>query len=165
MKRILILILPFLVSCGAQKKALESVPPVSTETTETKVTIKEVFRRDTVYVEIPAQQAERTTRDSTSRLETDFAASVARINQDGTLYHDLKNKPQKKPVPLDTKVIIKDSLVYVDKTVPVPYPVERKLTAWERVSIKYFKWIVPLLLLLVGYIFKKPILTLIRRFI
>lgn len=165
MKRILILILPFLVGCGAQKKALESVPPVATETTETKVTIKEVFRHDTVYVEIPAQQAERTTQDSTSRLETDFAASVARINQDGTLYHDLKNKPQKKPVPLETKVIVKDSLVYVDKNTPVPYPVERKLTTWERISIKYFKYLVPLLLLLVGYIFKKPLLTLIRRFI
>lgn len=59
---------------------------------------------DTVLVEIPAQTAERTTTDSTSHLENDYATSDARINPDGTLFHLLATKPQKKPVEVDKKL-------------------------------------------------------------
>ena len=167
MKRIIIIIglSLLLVGCGTTKKTAQVLPPVATETNSTKVVEKMVYRCDTVFVEIPAQQAERTTRDSISSLQTDYAVSTARINKDGTLYHDLKNKAQRKPVQHDTPVLIKDSLVYVNKETPVPCPVERELTKWEALSIKYFKWLLPLFALALMWIFRKPVMALIRRFI
>ena len=154
-----------LVSCSTTKKATQVLTPVATETASTKVVEKQIFVPDTVFVEIPDQQAERTTQDSISFLETDYAASTARINLDGTLYHDLKNKAQRKPVQHDTPVLTKDSLVYVNKKTPVPFPVERDLTLWEALSIKYFKWLLPLFASALLWIFRKPILALIRIFI
>lgn len=168
MKKIIILLVGLtllLVSCSTTKKATQVLTPVATETASTKVVEKQIFIRDTVFVEIPAQQAERTTQDSVSFLETDYAASTARINLDGTLYHDLKNKAQRKPVQHDTPVLTKDSIVYVNKETPVPYPVDRELTIYEALSIKYFKWLLPLFALALMWIFRKPVMALIRRFI
>lgn len=168
MKKIIILLVGLtllLVSCSTTKKAAQVLTPVATETINTKVVEKQIFIRDTVIVEIPAQQAERTTRDSTSFLETDYAASTARINLDGTLYHELKNKPQRKPVPHETPVLTKDSIVYININTPVPYPVERELTKWEAISIKYFKWLLPLFASALVWIFRKPVMALIRIFI
>ena len=67
------------------------------DSTRVEVRKEIVYVPDTVYLEIPAQTAERTTRDSTSHLENDYATSDARINTDGSLYHDLKTKPQEIP--------------------------------------------------------------------
>lgn len=168
MKKIIILLVGLtllLVSCNTTKKATRVLTPVATETASTKVVERQIFIHDTVFVEIPAQQAERTTRDSVSFLETDYAASTARINLDGTLHHDLKNKAQKKPVQHDTPVMIKDSIVYVNKDTPVPYPVVRELTIYEALSVKYFKWLLPLFALALMWVFRKPVMALIRRFI
>lgn len=71
-----------------------------------------VYVPDTVYIEIPAQNAERTTADSTSHLENDYATSDARINADGTLFHSLKTKPQEKPVEVKKKEVRKNNIVY-----------------------------------------------------
>lgn len=78
-----------------------------------------VYVKDTVYLEIPPQTAERTTADSTSHLENDYAESDARINPDGTLYHDLRTKPQEIPMEIETPVVQNDSIVYKykDRTV------------------------------------------------
>ena len=107
---------------------------------------------DTIFVEIPAQTAERETRDSVSHLENDYAASEARINPDGSLYHDLKTKPQKKPVEFQKPVERRDSIVYrervrtetVTKTVEVP----RQLTWFQKTSIYGF-WAAIIFLMIV----------------
>ena len=112
----------------------------------TRVEIRKeiVYVPDTVYLEIPAQTAERTTRDSTSHLENDYAESDARINSDGSLYHDLKTKPQEIPKEVQTPVERNDSIVYkykyrtVYETVEVE--VERELTWWQKTQIYGF-WV------------------------
>lgn len=71
-----------------------------------------VYVPDTVFVDIPVQTAERTTQDTLSHLENDYALSDARINTDGTLYHSLMTKPQTKAVPTKQQVIDRDSIVY-----------------------------------------------------
>lgn len=153
-----------LCACGTQRKL-----PTTTiqETTNSNVEVKyeKVFVHDTTYIEIPAQTAERTTPDSTSHLENDFAVSDARINADGTLFHDLKTKPQKKPVPVEKEIERRDSVAYADRYVEVPVPVERSLNRWERTCINWFPYSVAALLLALVYIFRKPIRSLIRRFI
>lgn len=153
-----------LYGCGTQRKL-----PTTTiqETTNSNVEVKyeKVFVHDTTYIEIPAQTAERTTRDSTSHLENDFAVSDAKINPDGSLFHDLKTKPQKKPVPVNKEIERRDSIAYVDRYVEVPVPVERSPTRWEKTCINLFPYSVVAILLLLVYVFRKPMRSLIRRFI
>ena len=149
-----------LTSCGAGRHL-----PVQTENRDsTRVEVREVTRyiRDTVFVEIPTQSAENTTRDTSSHLETDYAESDARIDPDGTLHHSLKNKPQKKPVPVDVPTTQKDSIVYKDRYVYETVEVPRDLTGWQKWQMRSF-WI--LLSVTAVYVLRKPLLALARRFI
>ena len=163
MKTKIILILSvflFLISCGAGRHL-----PVQTENRDSvRVEIREktVYIRDTVLIEIPAQSAENTTRDTSSHLETDYAESDARIDPDGTLHHSLKNKEQQKPVPVDVPQTQKDSIVYKDRYVYEKVDVPRELTDWQKWQMRSF-WI--LLSVTAVYVFRKPLLSLIRRFI
>lgn len=142
---LLLLIALLLTACGTPKKL------TTTQQDSTRIEIREtvIYVPDTVFVEIPAQTAERTTQDSTSHLENDYALSDARINPDGSLYHDLKTKPQEKPVPFDKPVEKKDSIIYrtqyIDREVTVE--VERELSWWEKTQIYGFWGLVVILII------------------
>ncbi len=101
-----------------------------------------------------AQKSVRTTADSVSELENDYATSEARINPDGTLYHDLKTKPQEIPKEVETPMERNDSIVYKykDRTVyeTVEVEVERELTWWQKTQMYGF-W-VALAVIVVGVI-------------
>lgn len=134
---------------------------------ETDIALKIVHtdRIDTVFGEIPAQSAERTTPGKTSHLETDYAESDARINEDGTLTHTLFNKPTKLPVPVKNTT----DTVYVDKAIEKPVPVEvpveveRELTWWQQTRLDTWGWLATALALCIVWICKKPLITLARR--
>lgn len=156
---LLLLIALLLTACGTPKKL------TTTQQDSTRIEIREtvIYVPDTVFVEIPAQTAERTTQDSTSHLENDYTLSDARINPDGSLYHDLKTKPQEKPVPIEKPVERKDSIIYrtqyIDREVTVE--VERELSWWEKTQIYGFWGLVVILLI----VYRKKIFALARRFI
>ena len=156
---LLLLIALLLTACGTPQKL------TTTQQDSTRIEIREtvIYVPDTVFVEIPAQTAERTTQDSTSHLENDYALSDARINPDGSLYHDLKTKPQEKPVPIEKPVERKDSIIYrtqyIDREVTVE--VERELSWWEKTQIYGFWGLVVILLI----VYRKKIFALARRFI
>lgn len=157
-----IIIMAFLLmtSCGAGKRL-----PVQTERQDSvmvEIREKTVYIRDTVPMEIPAQTAENTTRDTSSHLETDYAESDARIDPDGTLHHSLRNKPQKKPVPVDVPQTQKDSIVYRTRYISEANEAPRDLTAWQKWQMRSF-WI--LLSVVAVYILRRPLLALARRFI
>ncbi len=157
---IILVVFLFCCSCGAGRHL-----PVQTENRDSvRVEVREVTRyiRDTVFLEIPTQSAENTTRDTSSHLETDYAESDARIDPDGTLHHSLKNKPQKQPVPVDVPQTQKDSIVYRDRYISETIKVPRELTSWQKWQMRSF-WI--LLSGLAIFVLRKPLLTLIRRFI
>lgn len=157
---IILVVFLFCCSCGPGKHL-----PVQTEnrdSTRVEVREKTVYIRDTVYMTIPAQSAENTTRDTSSHLETDYAESDARINPDGTLHHSLRNKPQEKPVPVDVPQTQKDCIVYRDRYISETVEVPRELTAWQKWQMRSF-WI--LLSAVAVYVLRKPLLTLVRRFI
>ena len=120
---------------------------------------------DTVYLDIPRQTAERTITDSVSHLENDYALSDARINADGTLFHDLKTKPQKMPVVVETKIERRDSIIYKNREIEIPIPIERELGWWEHTAIRFFPWSLVLLSCVLLYMFRKPIINLARRLI
>ena len=127
------------------------------DSTRVEVRTETIYVPDTVFVEIPAQKAERTTADSTSHLENDYAQSDAAILPDGSLFHSLETKPQNKPVEFQKPIERKDSIVYREKEVPVPYPVteyvEKKLSWWQQTEIYGFYALLLLLLVML----RKPI--------
>ena len=164
----------FIVSgCCTQRRVVEQNTTViqQKDSSNTEVRVEKVieYLTDTVYIKIPAQMAERTTQDSTSHLENDYATSDARINQDGTLYHDLKTKPQEiasefqKPVERNDSVRTeyKTKIKYVIRT--QKKEVEKELTWWQHTCIKWFSWCLILLIIAIGYIFRKPILRITKR--
>lgn len=153
MKALLYILAAVLLFAGCSPcKHIAAIQVQRQDSTHTEVVTKTYFVTDTVFVEIPAQTAERTTADSVSQLENDYATSEARINPDGTLYHDLKTKPQDIPKEVQTPVEQKDSIVYryryrdVVKTVEV----ERELTWWQKTQMYGF-W-VALAVIVVGVI-------------
>ena len=79
MKRVLIFIsLMFLLGgCGTTRRLTETTH--QQDSVRVEVQTRTEYVKDTVYLEIPAQTAERTTADSTSHLENDYAVSDARI--------------------------------------------------------------------------------------
>lgn len=164
----------FIVSgCCTQRRVVEQNTTViqQKDSANTEVRVEKVieYLTDTVYIKIPAQMAERTTQNSTSHLENDYATSDARINQDGTLYHDLKTKPQEiasefqKPVERNDSVRTeyKTKIKYVIRT--QNKEVEKELTWWQHTCIKWFPWCLILLIIAIGYIFRTPILKITKR--
>lgn len=150
--------------CKTHKTVQEQLPIVPIETnTDTKIVHIETI--DTVFVEIPAQSAERTTPEKESHLETDYAESDARINEDGTLTHTLHNKPTKQPVPVKNST----DTVYVDKFIEKPVPVEvpkeveRELTSWQKIRLNTWGSLATALVLCISWVCRKPLITLARR--
>lgn len=94
----------------------------------------------TVYVEVPVEQKEKMTKDSTSHLETQFAVSdAAMIWIDGVpfLRHSLANKPQKIQKSDSVPVVYKDRTEW--KTRRVYYTKteirEKQLSWWQKTQM------------------------------
>ncbi len=171
---VLVSILFIVSGCYTQRRVVEQNTTViqQKDSVNTKVRVEKIieYLTDTVYIKIPAQMAERTTQDSTSHLENDYATSDARINQDGTLYHDLKTKPQEIASEFQKPVERNDSVrtEYKTKTEYITLiddkkEVEKEMTWWQHTCIKWFPWCLILLIIAVGYIFRKPILKITKR--
>lgn len=158
----LLLLLTFIIGgCASSRRLSENVH--QQDSVGIRVETRIEYVPDTVYIEIPAQTAERETADSTSHLENDYATSDARINPDGTLFHNLKTKPQKKPVEFEKPVEHKDSIVYKTKTVTKVRTVEvpHELTWWEKTQIYGF-WFILFILMIV---YRKKVFYLVKWFI
>lgn len=145
-------------SCCPCRKA--SVPTVR-DSVRVETQIRTEYVRDTVLVEVPAEEKAQTVRDTTSHLETTFAESDAAITPDGALYHTLRNKPQQHPAEVETKVVYRDSIIYRDRIKTERVEVERDLTWWQQTRLRGF-WI---LLAVVVWLLRKPVVELVRRFI
>lgn len=89
---------------------------------------------------------------NTKNIELQF-----KIDSLGQVIADMKVKPD--TVYLPSKEII------VDRKIEVPVPVEKELSWWEQTSIKWFPYSIGAILLALVYIFRKPMLNFIRRFI
>ncbi len=165
-------ILLILSGCCTQRTVEQNTTVIQQkDSANTEVRIEKVIEyvTDTLYIEIPPQTAERTIQDSVSHLENDYAISEARINYDGTLYHDLRTKSHRKLVEYQRPVEHRDSVrveyvtktEYVDRTERVEY--EKKLTWWQSFCIRWFPWQFLLIVVLVCVIYKKPILGFFKK--
>lgn len=101
---------------------------------------------DTFFMEVPAQSAERTTVDSTSHLENDYAVSEARIMADGSLFHSLETKPRTDTLAREVGVQVRESIVYREKVVPQPVPIEKPMGWFTQMRL----WLGNLMLALIA---------------
>lgn len=164
MKRptILVYILCLLCSCATQRKA--AVPITANDSTMVRVRYKLIESIDTVFVTLPQQTVERTTRDTTSTLENDYAKSTAKILPDGLLYHDLETKPQPVPVSVKSTREERDSSMIREVETLVPYPVEvNRLTWLQQAQIYGCRIMVALLALGLIIRYRKDLLAFIIR--
>ena len=126
MKASAILVLVILLSaCGVARPVLES--------DNTKVEVKTVVKTvtDTAYIELPVIVEKVATLDTASVLENKYAKSEASVSG-GVLHHSLQTKSVREPVTVETKEIVRDSIVYRDRVQTVTVEVEKKLTWWHR---------------------------------
>lgn len=160
-----------LTGCHSSKQVLPSTPVIVNNTDSVRTEYIETVRIDTVLVEVPVpmESAKQVVPDSTSHLETSLAESDAWINADGTLGHSINNKEQK----LKAEVLVPVKDIQTNNTeasvreVPVPYPepvyIERDFTKWESFRLEAFWYLVGAVLISLGWILRKPLITAIRK--
>lgn len=162
---IILIMLIGLTCCSPCRHIMTGEQQASADSVIIEYRERTVYVPDTVIVEIPTQTAERTTLDSLSHLENDFAESDARINSDGSLYHSLNSKPQELQMPTQKQIEYRDSIVYRDrwqqKTITKTVTVEKELSWWQKTQIYGF-W---LLILIIGIVHRKSLFSIVRRFL
>lgn len=174
MKHLLfILILLLFASCHSSRQLFEREPVVLNNQDSIKETteVKTIYVPVTVEVPIPQQSESIVTAADTSRVETDVAVSEAWINEDGTLYHSISNKPVTCTADTYVPQTTTDHNIETIKTkeIPVPQPyaveVERKLTLIEQIKLSSWWLLLIISLLSIGYILRNPLYKLVRKII
>nr|DAN30272.1 MAG TPA: hypothetical protein [Caudoviricetes sp.] len=162
-----IILLLILFGCGARRKAPPSQSEVRRDSVYTKVVESTVYKRDTVRIHVPQQVAVAKVKDSTSRLENDWAVSTAHVYANGMLCHELKTKAGPRPIETETPIVYRDSIVYRDREVRKTEvrEVEKPLGKWQKRQIAGF-WVLAVAGLgYVGIKTRRMWLPLVRRFI
>ena len=148
---ILLVLILILIGCGARRKTLPSQSEVRRDSIYTKVVERTVYKRDTVRIHVPQQVSVAQVKDSTSRIENDWAVSTAHVYGNGTLWHELKTKAGPRPIETETPIVYRDSIVYRDREVRKTEvrEVEKPLGKWQKRQIAGF-WVLAVAVL--GYV-------------
>lgn len=138
---LLFVLLLLLVGCCPCRNITSSESDVRSDSLRIEYRERVTYVPDTILISVPSAHTERTTFDSISHLENDYAVSDARILIDGSLFHTLETKPQAKPIPTTSKVIRQDSIVYRDRwrTVTKTVKVEKQLSWIEKAQFWGFR--------------------------
>lgn len=127
------------VACASARQVTPS------ENSRVEIRTETIFQKDTVYLELPVIVEKIQTLDTISVLENRYAKSEA-IVTDGVLVHSLATKPVKEPVEVETKVVYRDSLVYVDKIIKETVDVVKPLSGPNKFFLEFGKWVFVILL-------------------
>ena len=114
---------------------------------------------DTTTVEIPLEGEKVVTRDTASHLENTYAKSDAVVSG-GFLSHSLESKPQIIRIPVEVHVT--DTLVKEAEIRTETVQVEKPLSWWQKFRIGAFWWLVAALGAALLWIFRKPLLKLLK---
>ena len=118
-----------LSACGVARPVLES------DNTKVEVKVVEKIVKDTAWFQVPVIVEKVATLDTASVLENKYAKSEA-VVAGGVLHHSLQTKPVREPVSVETKEIVRDSIVYRDRVQTVTVEVEKKLSGWQQAKMK-----------------------------
>ena len=155
MKRFTFFYLLALTLCAPSCGTVQTLPVQDSTRTEVKVVEKIV--RDTAWLQLPAIAETVATRDTASVLENKYAISAAKVSG-GVLTHSLATKPVREPVSVESKVVVRDSIVWRDRVVRETVEVERELTPWQKLKMKTGGlfigfWIVCFVLVVIYFLF------------
>lgn len=151
-----------LASCSP--KVVEKVVTV----TVTEVRDSTAWRDTTIYIPIPLESDQAIVHvGDTSHRETTVAESDAWVDTDGMLHHTLRNKRTSlsQGVKLPEHFLVTNVTNTAERAHVITQEVERKLTAWQRFRINSFWWLCILLAASALWIFRKPIVALIKKLI
>lgn len=130
---VVMVVLVLLSGCCSQKLlSAESRDSVRVETI-----YRTEYRTDTAYIEIPKIVERITTKDTMSIIENDYAITEAIVSE-GFLTHSLSTKSQERAIEVQTEIITRDSIVFIDKEVEKFVEVTKPLTWWQQTQIKSF---------------------------
>lgn len=139
----------FLIACS----------PRIVERIVTEVEYRDRIVHDTARVEIPYEVEKNVTRDTVSHLENSFAKSDAVVSG-GFLSHSLESKPHYIKVPVEIHVT--DTLIRESEIRTEIKEVEKPLSKWKSAKLDAFWWLVKIIIGLLIYVFRKPLLRMIR---
>ena len=154
------ILLVFILLCSFQ--ALPGCSPNLTHQIRTEIQYRERLVPIVASVNIPYFVERNVTKDTTSHLENSFAKSDARIS-DGLLFHTLESIPQ--TIETTVYVPVTDTLWKDSEIITKEVPVEKKLSRWQKFRIDSFWYLLAGLVLSLLWIFRKPIIKLIRTLI
>ncbi len=118
-----------LTACGVARPVLDR----DNTTTEVKTVVERVV--DTAWVPLPVEVEKVATLDTLSRIENRLAVSTAVVSG-GVLRHSLETKAISLPVPVESKIVYKDSIVFRDRVQTLTVEVEKPLTGWQKAKQK-----------------------------
>lgn len=139
------------VACSVTKQAAQS------ENTTTQVRTETVFVTDTVIVEYPQIVEKIQTLDTISVLDNKYAHSEASVSS-GVLTHSLVSKPVRDSIPVQTKTVYRDSIVFQDVVTYEILEVPVELTKWQSLRIKAGSLFLALIALTLIYLCAKYII-------
>lgn len=117
------------VACGTVR------PVTGVDSTKVEVHTETRYVHDTAYVELPVIIEKVATLDTASTLENTYAKSEA-VVVNGVLRHSLETKPVSVPVKVETKEVVRDSIVFRDRVQTQTVEVEKKLNWWQKLKLK-----------------------------
>ena len=118
-----------LSACGVARPVLDQ------DNTKVEVKTVEVPVHDTAYVQLPGYVEKVATLDTASVLENSFARSSAVVTS-GVLHHSLETIPVTLSVPVESKIVYKDSIVFRDRIQTVTQDVEKPLSGWQQAKLR-----------------------------
>ena len=134
MCRVIIVCTLLFTSCVAKRLAT-----TTTEQDSVRVEVRErvEYVTDTISVALPYISEYRETRDTLSRLENDYALSVAAVSG-GTLFHSLETKPQVRVLSFKRPIHSRDSIVYRNFYRNIETEVKKDLSWLQKAQINGF---------------------------
>ena len=137
-----------LTACGVARPVLES------DNTKVEVKVVEKIVKDTAWFELPVIAEKVATLDTASVLENKYAKSEAVVSG-GVLHHSLQTKPVREPVSVESKEVVRDSIVYRDRIQTKTVEVEKKLTWWQNFRLKLGTFSLIVIVIAILYLFLK----------
>ena len=116
-------------SCGSLRRVAE----VDITRVEVRTEVKTIH--DTAWMELPVIVERVATLDTASVLENKYARSEASVSG-GILSHSLETKPVKQPVAVESREIVRDSIVFRDRVVHEDIYIEKQLNGWQKFRLR-----------------------------
>lgn len=162
-KRFIILVAAAYALCACCPKMYEKVIK-EIEYRDTTI-YKESVRDTTIFVQIPLESNQVIVQiGDTSHLETSLAESDAFVGSDGFLHHSIRNRSEKT---LPVVVPIKESYAYSNQVNTVTLTKteykDKPLTNWQKFRLKGFWWLLAALAGSLAWIFRKPLVVLLKK--